>query len=93
MNYYLIWTEKGWLKKPTYTHVLCSGVLDFDLDRTADTTQDICRAYRLDERQTRECVDLLHRFGVASWVVELKDDIVEDVLKNIEQKRKEKTNG
>lgn len=93
MNYYTIWTEKGWLKTPTYNHVLCSGVFNLDPYETLNTTQDICRAYRLNERQVRECIDFLYRFGVASWIVELREDILEDVLQKSKQQRKEKTNG
>jgi hypothetical protein len=91
MNYYLIWTNNGWIKTPTYNHVICSGV--FDSYDDINTTQDICCAYRFDERQVREGIDLLQKFGVASWVIESKEDILQSVLEELRNKRKEKNNG
>ena len=89
MNYYLIWTDQGWLKTPTYKHAICSCV-SFSYE-TLNTTQDIRGAYVLDERQAKECLTFLQRYGVASWAVESKEDMLKDVLKELSQKIKGET--
>lgn len=91
MNYYLIWTEEGWLKTPTYNHVICSGAFDLCLrgvESTINTTRDIQHAYKLREEQAKECLEFLQRYGVSSWVVEVKEDMEEDILKKLKQKAK-----
>lgn len=84
MNYYLIWTDKGWLKTPIYHHVICSnaGIID----SSVSTTYDINNAYRLDEKQAVECLTFLQRYGVASWAIELREDMQQDVLQELKQK-------
>lgn len=94
MNYYLIWTDEGWLKTPTYNHVICSGCRDLHLngiDSTINTTRNIRYAYKLSAEQAKECLTFLQRYGVASWVVEAREDMLQNILDEIEQKRKEKT--
>ena len=76
MNYFLIWTDKGWLKTPTYNHAICSGVPH--TYETINTTQDIRCAYMLDEKQAKECLTFLHQYGVASWVMESRMDMCKD---------------
>jgi hypothetical protein len=53
-----------------------------------NTTQDICCAYRFDERQAREGIELLRKFYVSSWVMELKEDILKDVCQKINPETK-----
>jgi hypothetical protein len=81
MNYYLIWTDMGWLKTPTYNHAICSGIIDSY--ETINTTQNIRAAYRLDERQVKDCLTFLQKYGVASWAVEMKDDMLNDILQSL----------
>lgn len=93
MNYYLIWTDEGWLRTPTYNHVMCFGCGDLHLngiDSTVNTTHNIRYAYRLSAEQAKECLTFLQRYGVASWAIELREDMLVKVLKEMEQKRKEK---
>lgn len=86
MNYYLIWTDTGWLRVPTYTCDICSGAIhSYD---TLNTTQDIRCAYMLSESQAKECLTFLQRHGVASWAIELKEDMLQDVIKEMKQKAK-----
>jgi hypothetical protein len=96
MNYYLIWTEEGWLRTPTYNHVLCSGVVDLwmhGIDSTINTTRDIKCAYKLREEQAKECLEFLHKCGVNSWAIEVKEDMMQDLLKELKQKAKGDNNG
>lgn len=90
MNYYLIWTDTGWLKAPTYTCGMCLGVNTYD---AVNTTQDIQRAYMMIESQAKECLAFLQRYGVASWAVEVKADMLQDVIKELKQKTKGGING
>lgn len=93
MNYYLIWTDEGWMRTPTYNEVMCSYAGDLHLsgiDSGVNTTRDIRYAYKLNEEQTKECLKFLQRYGVASWAVECKEDMLQNILDEIEQKRKEK---
>lgn len=82
MNYYLIWTEEGWLRTPTYNHAMCSGCVDLHLrgiDSTINTTYDIQCAYKLREEQAKECLAFLKMYGVVSWAVECKEDMLQEV--------------
>lgn len=91
MNYYLIWTEEGWLRMPAYIHVMCSGVVDLwihGIDSTINTTRDIQCAYKLREEQAKECLEFLHKYGVNSWAIEVKEDMLQDVLKELKPKLK-----
>lgn len=91
MNYYLIWTDTGWLKVPTYTCDMCLGAIHtYD---TLNTTQDVRRAYMLSESQAKECLTYLQKNGVASWAVEVKADMLQDVIKELKQKTKGEANG
>lgn len=96
MNYYLIWTDEGWLKTPTYNLPICSGCKDLHLNgicSTINTTRDIRFAYRLNKEQEKECLTFLQRYGVASWAIEVKTDMLQDVIKELKQKTKGETNG
>lgn len=89
MNYYLIWTDTGWLKAPTYTCDMRLGATHtYD---TLNTTHDIRRAYMLSEGQAKECLTFLQRYGVASWAIEVKEDMLQDVSKELKQKAKGET--
>lgn len=88
MDYYLIWTDDGWLKTPTYRRAMCSGFGEYE---SIDTTHDIRRACRLDERQGKECIQSLQRHGVASWIVEVKEEMLNNILQEL-SRRKEKNN-
>ena len=91
MNYYLIWTEEGWLRTPTYNHAICSGALDLHLRgiySTINATHDISNAYKLSEEQAKECLEFLQRYGVASWAVECKEDMFQDIWKKLKPKLK-----
>lgn len=95
MNYYLIWTDEGWLKIPIYTHLICSGCGNLHLlngiDFAISTTSDIRYAFRLNKEQAEECLTYLQRYGVASWAIEVKEDMLQDVLKELKQKAKGET--
>jgi hypothetical protein len=73
MNYYLIWTDKGWIKTPVYHHAMCSDT-GF-IESSISTTYDINHAYRFDEKQTGECFSFLLYHGVPSWIMESKEDM------------------
>lgn len=90
MNYYLIWTDTGWLKTPTYTCGMCLCANTYD---AVNTTQDIQRAYMMLESQAKECLTFLQRYGVASWAIEVKTDMLQDVSKELKQKAKGEANG
>lgn len=93
MNHYLIWTDEGWLRTPTYNHIMCFDCFDLYLngiDSAVNTTHNIRHAYKLNAEQAKDCLAFLQRYGVASWSVEVKEDMLEKVLKEMEQKRKEK---
>lgn len=94
MNYYLIWTDSGWLKSPLYNQLIFRGsVGDVEEYDEVNTTHDIRRAYRFNNSQIKDALGFLQCMGVASWAIELKEDMLQDVLQELRQKRKEKING
>lgn len=96
MNYYLIWTNKGWMKNPIYNHFICKvlSVDDVSAYEEVNTTYDIWHAYRFDESQIQCALEFLHYYGVASWAIEVKEDMLNNVIQMLKAKKeKEKING
>jgi hypothetical protein len=94
MNYYLIWTDSGWLKSPIYNQFIyrmqAGDAVMYD---EVNTTYDIRRAYRFNDSQIKDALGFLQCMGVASWAIESKEDMLQNVLQELRQKRKEKNNG
>lgn len=58
MNYYLIWTDKGWMKSPIYNHFICrSSVSDIEEYDSVNTTYSIRRAYRFYGNQIKDALE------------------------------------
>lgn len=88
MNYYLIWTDRGWMRTPTYNHPICRGLTNGTIMYdNINATYDIRYAYRFDEGQIKDALEFLQGFGVASWAVECKEDFLKEVLDNLKKKR------
>lgn len=77
MNHYLIWTDTGWLKTPTYTQHICTCTECHESE--VNTTQNIRSAYKFSTEQVKESFRFLQRYGVASWIIEYRDDMMEEI--------------
>lgn len=87
MNYYLIWTDTGWLKSPIYNQFICRrAVGDGEVYDEVNTTYNIRRAYRFDDSQIKNALEFLQGMGVASWAMESREDMLKDVLQELKQK-------
>lgn len=71
-NKFLIWTDRGWLKSPTYT---ISLIGDYRHHEKFPTTMDIRDAYEFTEQQAVECFNAGEWQGMAIWIVESKKDL------------------